>query len=507
VLLGWIVAVDGFLGFSFGEAPIVSLAIIACLMLVAGRTRYKVRLDALAPYYDRPVPLARGWRPSAPPGERLSLPDWKRDRPTLVLVAVSGGGIRAALWTASILTELERTEVRGRRVVTPWNMGLITGASGGMVGATYYTLTLRQSTEGESWHVVDRSTLLAAVAEESLSDVAQRLVFHDLPLALVPKRHSRSDRGTRLDHALERHLRSRLPPGTTIPSTIAQLLPLERRGLVPSLVYTPMLVEDGRRLFISNANLDRLATSDGNLLDGTALYSRNAFQLHELFEDGLERMSPWTAARLSASFPYVTPAPVLPTVPRRRVVDAGYWDNFGVNVCSSWLEDCLSGADRRAWLGQFGNVLLVQVRDGVLCYGDKEAPSLEPSRTIARGLEGLTSPPEAVLAARNAVTVYRGDEQVETLSEIFGPAFSTVTLEFQRTASLSWALTEEEARLIEEDARREVARVAPMMADFVTPAHAPIARPAWFHHSGDEPSAILEELRIPRRSAGSAAAL
>jgi hypothetical protein len=149
----------------------------------------------------------------------------------------------------------------------------------------------------------------------------------------------------------------------------------------------------------------------------------------------------------------------------------------------------------------------VQIRDGVICHGAKVAPTLEPSRTIARGLEGLTSPPEAVLAARNAVTVYRGDEQVETLSEIFGTAFSTVTLEFQRSASLSWALTEEEVRLIEEDAQREVARVAPMMADFVTPAHAPIARPSWFHHSGDEPGAILEELLVPRLSARTAASI
>jgi hypothetical protein len=95
-------------------------------------------------------------------------------------------------------------------------------------------------------------------------------------------------------------------------------------------------------------------------------------------------------------------------------------------------------------------------------------------------MEWLTSPAEAVLAARSAVAVYRGDEQVESLSEIFGASFSTAVVEFQRTASLSWALTDEEVRAIKENAGSEVARIAPMMANFVTPAATPIARPAWF---------------------------
>jgi hypothetical protein len=452
-------------------------------MLLAGRARYKVRLNALAHHYKDPVPLARGWKASEPAGERPALPEWNPTGPTLVLVAASGGGVRAAVWTAAVLTELERVVVPWRPVMTPWNIGLVTGASGGMVGATFYTLTLRHTLEGPGWHVIDGNDLVDAVAEESLSDLAQRLVFHDMPLALVPKRHSRDDRGTRLDDALERHLRRKLAPGQTIPSSMADLQPFEARGLVPSLVYTPMLIEDGRRLFISNADLDRLSTSDGGLVAGGSLYSRNAFQFHQLFEGGLTRLSPWTAARLSASFPYVTPAPTLPTVPRRRVVDAGYWDNFGVNLCSSWLEDCLCQEERRRWLGQFRNVLLLQIRDGVLCYGAREAPDQEQTRTMARGMEWLTSPPEAVLAARNAVAIYRGDEQVESLSEVFGPAFSTAVVEFKQTASLSWALTEDEVRTIKKAAAAEVAELAPTMANFVTPATAPIARPRWFHHA------------------------
>jgi len=37
-----------------------------------------------------------------------------------------------------------------------------------------------------------------------------------------------------------------------------------------------------------------------------------------------------TAARMNAAFPVISPAVDLPTRPPRRVVDAGYFDNYGM---------------------------------------------------------------------------------------------------------------------------------------------------------------------------------
>jgi hypothetical protein len=44
-----------------------------------------------------------------------------------------------------------------------------------------------------------------------------------------------------------------------------------------------------------------------------------------------------TAIRMSASFRWVSPAINLPTLPPRRVVDAAYYDNHGVNLSALWL--------------------------------------------------------------------------------------------------------------------------------------------------------------------------
>ena len=39
---------------------------------------------------------------------------------------------------------------------------------------------------------------------------------------------------------------------------------------------------------------------------------------------------------MNASFPYISPAVSLPVDPPRRVVDAGYYDNYGVNLAAAW---------------------------------------------------------------------------------------------------------------------------------------------------------------------------
>jgi hypothetical protein len=494
-LLAMAAAADGFCVYWLRPTVIAFFA-LAALLALGGFPRYKIRLPALS--YKTRIRLEDHWAVPRYGRQTRELPVWTDSGPTLVLVAVSGGGLRAAVWTAAVLTELEKQERAGGPLLTPYNLGFITGASGGMVGATYYTVTLRTA-PGDGWHIVDANTLLEAVAEESLSDIAQRLVFHDLPFAFFPG-HSDRDRGERLDAALERHLTSRLD-GKKIVSTVAALREHEQVGAIPSLVYTPMLVEDGRRLFISNANLARQTTSDGALLNGGTLYSRNAFEFRDLFADGMKSLSPWTAARLSASFPYVTPATVLPTVPRRRVVDAGYWDNFGVNLSASWLEDCLCVAARREWLSRFRNVLLLQIRDGVLAYSAKVGPKPddEPTSMIARGAEWLSSPPQAVLAARNAVSVYRGDDQVESLSEILGDRFSTAVLELDDSASLSWSLTKAEVKNIRDGATRAVDTLAPDIRDFVSRATDPLPRPAWFHDPASDPEGVPRSVAGPTK--------
>ena len=64
-----------------------------------------------------------------------------------------------------------------------------------------------------------------------------------------------------------------------------------------------------------------------------------------------------SAVLMSSTFPYVTSAAALPTDPPRHVVDAGYYDNYGVNLAASWVWS------HRLWISRHASgVLLVQAR-------------------------------------------------------------------------------------------------------------------------------------------------
>lgn len=401
----------------------------------------------------------------------------------LVVVCASGGASRSAAWTGAVLARLAE-DVPGfsSRVV------LITGASGGMVGAADYVagmtappaspqpageaapaLPLRSDrpylcvvgcenvaahSQTPRWFA-PASDAIRRLGEDHLSHVVHRMVHVDLPLSFTPI--TRTDRGDALERAWRENLAGRLDV------TFRELREGEERGWRPSLVFSPMLVEDGRRLLISNLDLAPIAMNRMRELVGMAkpdaprdvdpdpdparpppeahVYSRSELELQKLFPDHAIDLKLSTAARMSASFPYVSPASTLPTMPRRRVVDAGYYDNYGVNLAAIWLD-----ANRGALAAHDERVVVVQIRDGPT--GATLAAAASPPDTstpLTRGLEGLTSPVSAILAARNASMSYRNDEALEILQRSWRN-LTTVVFEAPPGVSMTWFLSQDEQR-------------------------------------------------------------
>jgi len=74
--------------------------------------------------------------------------------------------------------------------------------------------------------------------------------------------------------------------------------------------------------------------------DDWARKTRHIRNMLDLFgPDGKLRAS--TAARLSATFPYVSPAARGYPCPATHIVDGGYYDNFGVTTAMGWLIEAL----------------------------------------------------------------------------------------------------------------------------------------------------------------------
>ncbi len=224
----------------------------------------------------------------------------------------------------------------------------------------------------------------------------------------------------------------------------------ERAGAIPSLIFSPMLIEDGRRLLISNLDLPfmTIAAADA-LMDASTLdtyghrLSTSAVELRTLINsEARDNLLVSTAVRMSASFPYVSPAVRLPTEPSRRVVDAGYYDNYGISVAASWLYH------HREHLREVapGGVVLVQIRDQVSKDSRLGAGSVQGSsiaRKISDAFSFLTSPPTGAESARVASTSFRNDEGLMILSNLLNDGddfFTTVSFEAGADVAVSSAL-------------------------------------------------------------------
>jgi hypothetical protein len=387
-------------------------------------------------------------------------------RPKLVVMCTSGGAARAAFWTATVL---ERVEAKipgfGSRV------RIITGASGGMLGASCYVLHRRDRVLNRADFAVEpgddpRRRVIApmaswadAVPTDGMTPLAKYIALSEIWQALTPFSLS-DDRGVVLERAWE----NPSYPWANLRRPLRNLRPLERMGRIPSLIFSPMIVEDGRLLLISNLDLGAdeeghvplLIKAKGGMVGDTTEegkvpgdqindYSLSAVEFFRLFPEA-QGLNISTAVRMSATFPYVSPAVNLPTEPPRRVVDAGYYDNYGIQVATSWIYQ------NRHWLAEnTSGVLLLQIRASVSVrdrLGVDDSPESWWS-WATRGFQFLSSPIDGVMAARYHSSSFRNNKDVAFLSRWFadwmrhrygadhpGPFFTTVVFENSATVPL-----------------------------------------------------------------------
>lgn len=397
-------------------------------------------------------------RPGAPPSAHELLRHTLGTSPVrrpIVVLAVSGGGISAAVWTMSVLTEIER-----RCPQFPNHVEVITGASGGMLGATFYTATLEPkpkdasfvtsdaipldtatlSSAGWDWplhhvdpvsrKVLDGEALRRRIGGDSLSGVARMLAVHDIPDALLFT-PSEASRGQALNASF-----SRITNGA-LDLTFDNVRGGEEQGWRPSLIFSPTMVEDGRRLLISNLDLETLSRTkhDSPASSGREV-SRDAIELFRVIPEARQMMTLAEAARLAAGFPYVSPAAELPFKERRRAVDAGYYDNHGVDIACRWINE------NREWLDKNAqSVLILQIRT----FGPSE-PGEGEAASPGVGEEAL-APVVGLLSSREAAMSHRNNQQVSMLTDHFAdgkfPPIKTMLLSCPvEDIPLTWALPE-----------------------------------------------------------------
>lgn len=272
---------------------------------------------------------------------RKKFPSYKK--PKMVFTCVSGGGKRAALWT---LTALQTADSLTDGDLAKSTM-LITGASGGLIGAGFFRELKLQSALDKPVKPYATEHLWQ-LSTDNLNPIIFSLLANDLFVGFTKYEYNNKlylkDRSYTFEQQLNQITKNLMD------KPLKAYREPELQSLIPMMILSPTVVTDGRKLYISSLpasymNSDLLGYPD----NAQAKMSGVDFQKLFKNQEG-ENLRFLSALRMCATFPYITPTTTLPTDPPIEIMDAGISDNFGVSdairflyAFREWIADNTSG--------------------------------------------------------------------------------------------------------------------------------------------------------------------
>ena len=244
----------------------------------------------------------------------------------MIVVAAAGGGIAASAWTAQVLTGLEESFGKEFRD----SLFIVSSVSGGSVGSMYYLTGFDRSAR----HSCRLEAIRAAAAASSLEQVAWGFAGPDFWKFFIASAPGTYGRGVALEAAWKKQfIIHKLSPRPFDGEMYAgeRLLDVARRvcqGKAPIALYNATVVETGEPFVFAPIQIyDRSGQG--------FLGFRNFLDEYPGFDVEIA-----TAARMSATFPFVSPV-ARPRAfadgsltsgdvrPAWHLADGGYYDNFG----------------------------------------------------------------------------------------------------------------------------------------------------------------------------------
>src|SRR5579859_7870564 len=287
-----------------------------------------------APQAPDPAEIARRWQ-----AQHAS------DHAPMVVVTATGGGIQASAWTAKVLSELhdelQKPDCQkdfGKSVV------LISSVSGGSVGSMYFAEHLAEENDPGFVAPVSPScqqfSVEDAARSSSLREAAWGLAYPDLFRTIFPVFAKKTlDRGWALEQAWKRCW-----PGA--PHRLGDWTTELEKGNMPAVILNSTTADSGQRFLLTNFRAPaQMPAPKGDAPELTSAPSFN--NLYPEYD-----IDAVTAARLSATFTYVTPMSKAIPEPKQstselwpahrptfHLADGGYYDNYGVTSALEWLLD------------------------------------------------------------------------------------------------------------------------------------------------------------------------
>lgn len=363
------------------------------------------------------------------------LEKWKskfKDKPRLVLINVSGGGLRASMWAFRVMQVAD--SLTGNCFIE--SSHLISGASGGMIGSAYYRELylryrlglLKQFRDNYHLENTGKDLLNPVIFSITVSD----LFFNFQKFKEGNESHSK-DRAYVFEKQMNRNF------DNVFDKRLGDYKGAEDQAIIPMMIFTPTIVNDGRRLLISPHDISFLS-HDQQKPGFNFTPAVDGVEFRKLFKNQhADELKFSSIIRMSATFPYILPAVSLPSMPTIQIMDAGMRDNTGLKttlrylyVFRKWIEENTSG------------VVIVDIRDS-----HKIRP-VEPAQRKSI-LENLVTPLGNIYGNLLTIQDYTIDEAYYYAKSWYNGRLDFITFELptkEQEISLSWHLTTREKNSI-----------------------------------------------------------
>ncbi|MFM7668825.1 MAG: hypothetical protein ACKO7D_11640 [Bacteroidota bacterium] len=349
------------------------------------------------------------------------------DKPKLIIVNTSGGGSRSAYWTYLIMEKLDKELSNHFTSQTH----LITGASGGMIGAAFYReIYLRKSngnlSRDKSYHDL--------IAQDMLNKLSFNISTSDLLMryqtTTINNQQYTRERGVAFEEQLHENTQNFMN------HSLGYYTSVEKNAEVPVMIFSPTIVNDGRRLLISSQSLNFMTHSSQKL----TTYENIDFQ--SFFKNNNPNLIQFSSVlRANSTFPFIMPMVSLPTSPETHIMDAGLRDNYGGKVTveylfalKKWIEENTSG------------VIIVEMRDTKRILDKQNVNQI----TL---LDKLKVPFSTMMDNFDRTQDYDQEQLMELSKTSFSFPVDIVTFNLRESVedriSLSWHLTGKEKQKIQ----------------------------------------------------------
>ena len=364
----------------------------------------------------------------------ILLEKWKakfgttNEKPKMVFINCSGGGLRASIWAFRIMQMADSLTDNAFTKSTQ----LISGASGGMIGAAYYRELYLQKKLGIHKKTTTEKSI-SNIGKDLLNPIAFSITVSDLFFNIQKFQEGETKFNKDRAYAFEQQLNENT--GFVFSKPLSAYREPESSGLIPMMIFSPTIVNDGRRLLISPQHIsyltDHVADSSFNF---ETTIDEIEFQ-RQYKNQNADNIRFTSVLRMNATFPYILPPVSLPSDPVTFVMDAGIRDNTGLKtslrflyVFRKWIEENTSG------------VIFVDIRDS---HKDRPIEN-KPQQTI---IQNFTAPLGNIYNNLLTIQDYNQDEAYEYAKGWFNGKFDFVKFELptkEQEISLSWHLTTRE---------------------------------------------------------------